>query len=246
MTTLSVMIITKNEAHDIADCLESISWADEIVVVDSGSSDNTVAICQTYTQKVQVTDWQGFGIQKNRALAMTSCDWVLSIDADERVTPELKLAIQTAIAEPGETMAFSIPRRSTYCGKIIRFGDWRNDRVVRLFKRGHAKFCDSRVHEALQVNGAVSALSAYLIHYAFKDRAEVMAKMEQYSTLGAQQKYAAGKKATRFTALSHGAWTFFRGYILRLGFLDGIRGLQLATSNAKGCYYRYMKLLSLL
>lgn len=245
MTTLSVMIITKNEAHDIAACLDSIRWADEIVVLDSGSTDNTVAICQTYTDKVQVTDWPGFGIQKNRALAMTSGDWVLSIDADERVPPALKQAIQSAIHAPGEVVAFSIPRRSTYCGKLIRFGDWRNDRVVRLFKRNQARFCDSKVHESLQVQGRVAMLRDYLVHFAFKDRKEVMAKTEQYSTLGAEQKFAAGKTATRLTAIGHGAWTFLRGYIIRLGFLDGYRGLQLALSNAKGCYYRYIKLRAL-
>lgn len=242
MTTLSVIIITKNEAHDIADCLESVRWADEIIVVDSGSTDDTVAICQAYTDKVKVTDWQGFGVQKNRALAMATCDWVLSIDADERVTPQLKLAIQNAIEASSQTVAFSLPRLSSYCGKVIRYGDWRNDRVVRLFKRNTAQFSDSKVHESLQVSGSIAALHTPLIHYAFKDRAEVIAKMQQYSTLGAIQHFQAGKRASQSTALWHGAWTFIRGYILRCGFLDGAAGLQLALSNAKGCYYRYVKL----
>ncbi len=236
------MIITKNEAHDIADCLASVSWADEIIVVDSGSMDDTVAICQRYTDKISVTDWQGFGIQKNRALDRTTGDWVLSIDADERVSPELHQALQRAINAPDGAVAFSLPRRSSYCGKVIHYGDWRNDRVIRLFKRGQARFCNSKVHESLQVQGPVKALHAPLIHYAFKDRAEVIAKTQQYSTLGAEQHYLAGKRANYSTAFWHGLWTFLRGYIIRAGFLDGSAGLQLALSNATGCYYRYIKL----
>jgi len=242
MPTLSVIIITKNEAHDIADCLESVRWADEIIVVDSGSTDSTVSICQAYTDKVTVTNWEGFGVQKNRALAMATCDWVLSIDADERVTPELKMAMQNAINTSRKTVAFSLPRLSSYCGKMIRFGDWRNDRVLRLFKRDTAHFSDSKVHESLQVSGPVESLRTPLIHYAFRDRHEVIAKMQQYSTLGAIQHFQAGKRASHSTAIWHGAWTFIRGYILRCGFLDGAAGLQLALSNAKGCYYRYAKL----
>ncbi len=172
---------------------------------------------------------------------MATGDWVLSIDADERVTPELKTAILNALNKPGEAVAFSIPRRSSYCGKMIHFGDWGNDRVVRLFKRNTAQFSDSKVHESLQVSGPIKALHTPLIHYAFKDRDEVTAKMQQYSSLGALQQYQAGKRAHFGSAVWHGAWTFIRGHILRGGFLDGSAGLQLALSK-KGCYYRYRKL----
>lgn len=242
MSTLSVILITKNEAHDLAECLRSVSWANEIIVCDSGSTDATLDIARQFTDKVFSTDWPGFGPQKNRALAKATGDWVLSIDADERVTPELQDEIKQALASSEPAIAYSIPRHSLYCGHKIRFGDWRDDRVTRLFQRGKAQFCNSLVHESLQVEGPIAALKAPLIHHAFKDLHEVLAKIDQYSTLGAQHHHQKGKSGSLTQALTHSLWTFIRGYILRLGFLDGKAGFQLAVSNAEGCYYRYLKL----
>jgi glycosyltransferase involved in cell wall biosynthesis len=243
--SLSVILITKNEAHDLADCLASVAWADEIIVCDSGSTDATLEIAERFTDKIFSTDWPGFGVQKNRALAKASGDWVLSIDADERVTPELQAEIRAVLKSDRPAFAYSIPRQSLYCGQKIRFGDWRGDRVTRLFQRGKAKFSNSLVHEALQVEGRVATLSAPLIHHAFKDFHEVLAKIDQYSTLGAQLRHEAGKSGSFSQALTHALWTFVRGYFMRLGFLDGKAGLQLAISNAEGCYYRYLKLAQL-
>ncbi|MBX9586385.1 MAG: glycosyltransferase family 2 protein [Gammaproteobacteria bacterium] len=242
MNRISVILITKNEAHDLPDCLASISWADEIIICDSGSTDATLEIARQYTPHVFSTDWPGFGPQKNRALSKATGEWVLSLDADERVSSELRDEIKSLLNRNDAADAYAIPRQSLYCGHKIRFGDWRGDRVTRLFRREKAQFTNVLVHESLQVNGTTCSVKSPLIHLAFKDFNEVLAKMDQYSSLGAQHQFAAGKSASFAKALIRSLWTFFRGYLLRLGFLDGKAGFQLAISNAEGCYYRYLKL----
>jgi len=164
--TLSVIVITKNEEESIRDCLESVVWADEIIVVDSGSTDNTVAICREYTSKVFVTGWPGFGAQKNHALEMTTSDWVLSLDADEGVTPELRAEIQAAISDPGANVAFKMPRLSNYCGRYMRHSGWWPDYIIRLFRRGQGHFSNDLVHEHLIVNGT------YILRAGFLDGRE--------------------------------------------------------------------------
>lgn len=242
---LSVIIITKNEASNIERCLSSVKWADEIIVLDCGSSDNTVELCKTYTDRIFVTDdWPGFGIQKQRALEHARCDWVLSIDADEQVTPELHVEIEQAIKN-NQFFGFKIPRISSYCGRDITHGDWRDDFVLRLFKRKHGKFSPDLVHERIIVSGAISNLTKHLLHESFINSSEVLDKINIYSTLGAQKLHAAGKRTSIVTAIFKAVWTFFRGYILRSGFLDGRQGLMLAISNAEGTYYKYVKLLEM-
>lgn len=241
MPLFSVIIITKNEAANIEDCLKSVAWADEIIVVDSGSTDKTVELSRLYTDKVIVTDWPGYGAQKQRALEMATGDWVLSIDADERVTPELQQEILTTLPNSAYD-AFEIPFLSEYCGKVIRFGDWWNDRQVVLFKRDCARFSASLVHERVDIQGRIGKLKRPIYHLAFKDLQMVLRKMNDYSSWSAQQKQSNGKKGSLCKALSHGIWAFIRGYVLRLGFLDGKEGFLLAISNAEGTYYRYLKL----
>ncbi len=244
--TLSVIIITKNEEAAIGDCLASVDWADEIVVVDSGSSDGTVARCRTHTDKVQVTaDWPGFGQQKNRALALATGDWVLSLDADERVTPELRREMEAAMADPGDRAAFALPRRSSYCGRPMRHSGWWPDYVTRLFRRGRAQFSDDLVHERLIVDGPVGRLRLPLIHDAFGSLEEVIETMNRYSTAGARLMHERGRRATLAGAILHGLWSFFHTYVIRAGFLDGREGFLLAVSNAEGTYYRYLKLMLL-
>ena len=250
MQSLSVTIITKNEAHDIRECLQSVQWANEIIVLDSGSTDDTVAICREYTDKVMVTDWPGYGVQKNRALQQASGDWVLSLDADERVSEALQAEIKAILAAAPDAattgyVAYAIPRLSTYCGKIIRYGDWHKDYCKRLFRRGQARFQDAQVHESLEVQGKLGKLAAPLLHNTFKDLEEMLDKLNQFSSLSAGMRQQQGRSASLLTAIVHGAWTFVRGYIFRLGFLDGREGFVLAVSNAEGSYYRYLKLLYL-
>lgn len=243
--TLSVILIVRNEAETIRETLRAVAWADEIVVVDSGSSDDTVAICREFTDKVWITDWPGFGVQKNRALGYATGEWVLSIDADERVTPALQAEIAAALAAPGACVAFELPRLSRYCGRAIRHSGWWPDPVCRLFKRGTARFSDDRVHERLVVDGPVGRLRQPLQHESFRDLDEVLAKVNHYSSESARMLQARGKRASLRKALGHGLWAFIRTYVLKRGFLDGREGFILAVSNAEGTYYRYLKLMYL-
>jgi glycosyltransferase involved in cell wall biosynthesis len=243
---LSVIIITKNEAADIRACLESVSWADEIVVIDSASTDDTAAICRERGAQVHVfQDWPGFGPQKNRALARASHEWVLSLDADERVTPELQQEILVAMRGEDGVVAYDIPRLSSYCGRFMRHSGWYPDYVTRLFRRDKARFSNDLVHERLVVDGATARLQSQLLHYAFRDLEEVLRKVDQYSTAGAQRLHAQGRKASMAGAVLRGLWSFVRTYVLKLGILDGREGFMLAVSNAEGTYYRYVKLIQL-
>lgn len=241
---LSVIIITKNESRHITRCLESVAWADEIIVLDSGSDDDTVALCRRFTDKVFETDWPGFGIQKQRALAKASGDWVLSVDADEWITAELRKEIEKAVTQT-DINGFEMPRLSSYCGKEIRHGGWWPDYVMRLFQRMHGRFTGDPVHERIIVTGKIDKLSAPILHEAFVDPEEVLHKINHYSSLGAEKLYQAGKRTSLIQAILKGLWSFFRTYCLKAAFLDGREGLMLSISNAEGTYYKYLKLLNL-
>lgn len=238
---LSVIIITKNESRNISRCLESVVWADEIIVLDSGSDDNTVSLCQRYTDLVYETDWPGFGPQKQRALEKTTGDWVLSMDADEWLTPELTSEIQQAITQ-SDINGYWIPRLSSYCGKEIRHGGWWPDYVLRLFQRNQGRFTEDRIHERIIVDGRLAKLNSPIMHESFVNLEEVLDKVNHYSSLGAEKLYNAGKKASIAQAILKGLWTFFRTYCLKAAFLDGGEGLILSISNAEGAYYKYLKL----
>mgnify|MGYP001149235142 CR=1 FL=1 len=242
MMTLSVIVITKNEARHIGDCLDSVSFADEIIVVDSGSTDATREIAQAKGAKVHVTDdWPGFGPQKNRALDLATQEWVLSIDADERVTPELAEAIGRALANPS-AQAYKIARLSNFCGRWIRHSGWWPDHVLRLFKRGSARFTDAAVHESVQASGAVAVLDGHFLHYPYADLESMIAKVNRYSTDAAAMMHARGKTTSVPGVLGHAFWTFVRIYIIRRGFLDGREGVILAVTAAAGSFFRYSKL----
>ena len=242
---LSVILITKNEARRLGATLDAISFADEIIVLDSGSTDGTVELARRYSGKVYVSeDWPGFGPQKNRALDLASGDWVLSLDADERVTPELAAEIQAVLASPQAEM-YELPRSSSYCGRTIRHSGWWPDYVARLFRRGTARFSDDLVHERLLFQGATARLTAPLQHESFRTLEEVLNKVNHYSSAGAEQALARGRRGGLGKAVSHGVWAFLRSYLLRAGFLDGREGFILAISSAEGVYYRYLKLMDL-
>jgi glycosyltransferase involved in cell wall biosynthesis len=242
--TLSAIIITRNEAHNLHDCLQSMQGlVDEIIVVDSQSTDATIAIAKQHGAKVaQPADWPGFGPQKNRALDLTTCDWVFSIDADERVTPELAGEIKSLLETSGAEVAYKLPRLSSYCGKFIHHAGWQPDYVLRLFKRGTARFSDDLVHERVVTQQPVHALENHLLHYSYLNFSQVLSKVDAYSTASAKQAYARGKRSSVAGALGHGAWAFFRTYVIRRGFLDGGHGLALSISNAETSYYKYLKL----
>lgn len=242
---LSVIIITKNEEQHISDCLESVSFADEVIVLDSGSTDKTVEIARRLGAIVQVSpDWPGFGPQKNRALDLATGDWVLSIDADERVTPELQAAIQATLLAPSFD-AYQMARLSNFCGRWIRHSGWWPDYVTRLFKRGTARFTDVAIHERVQTTGSVGTLSGHFLHYPYADLAALINKVNRYSSDAALMMFQRGKRTSLAAVVGHSVWTFIRIYVIRRGFLDGREGFVLAAVAAAGSFFRYSKLLYL-
>lgn len=235
---LSVIVIARDEARRIERCLRSVAFADEIVVVDSGSVDDTVAIAQRAGARVAVrADWPGFGPQKNRALDLAHGDWVLSIDADEMLTETLAASIRASIAAPTAD-AYWIRRRSCFAGRPLRFGDWHGDRVLRLFRRGAARFTDDAIHERLDFDGPTATLDGLLMHFTLDSVADALDKGRRYGAAGAPRVAARGRGGL-LSALGHAGWTFVRGFLFRLGFLDGRYGLLLAACNAYGTWQRY-------
>lgn len=243
---LSVIIITKDEAQNIAPCLSSVQFADEIIVVDSGSTDGTVAIARMAGATViETADWPGFGPQKNRALAAATGDWVFSIDADERVTPALREEMLRTIAAPRFT-AYRVPRLTSYLGRYIRHSGWYPGYVVRLFRRGTAQFTPKLVHESVAVDPAqTGALTEPLIHHSYRTDGDFLRKMEQYTELGAEQSFRAGKRSTMSGAIGRAVASFVKSYVIKRGFLDGRAGLMVAIGAAETSYHQYVKLLLL-
>ena len=241
---LSVAVITKNEAHRIERCLRSVDFADEIVVVDSGSDDGTPDIARRLGATVIATpDWPGFGPQKNRALDACHGDWELSIDADEQVDEALREAILAVVrgAErgAGEPLGYWIERGSFFCGRRIRHGDWRNDRVLRLFRREHARFTDDLVHERVDCPPPHDRLAGLLLHDSVDSVEDMREKTVRYARLGAAKLRAKGRRGGVASAALHAGWTFLRGYLLRGGFLDGRAGFTIARLNALGSWLKY-------
>jgi glycosyltransferase involved in cell wall biosynthesis len=237
---LSAIIITKNEADNIADCLDGLAFCDERIVVDSGSDDGTLDIARRKGAHVVSRDWGGFGPQKNFALSLASGDWVLSIDADERVSPALAREIIAAVAA-GTADGYEIPRNSFFLGRDMRRGGLFPDYVLRLFRRGKARFSDDLVHERIVCEGEVARLREPLQHHTVLRLEDAISRIDRYSSAGAAMLTASGRKVPFASGIGHGLWTFFRAYILRCGFLDGREGFLLAIANAEGSYYRYMK-----
>lgn len=241
--TLGVAIIALNAEARLAQCLDALAFADSIVVLDNGSTDRTQAIAAAHGARVIVApDWPGFGPQKNRAVAALDTDWVLSIDTDEIVTPELISAIDEAIRAPRADV-YSIDRLSSFCGHWVHHSGWYPDWIPRLFKRGKARFSDDLVHERLVFEGAAHRLAGKLLHYSYEDYETVLRKLDAYSTAGARQRLASMDAPGGLArALVRGFWAFFRTFVLRRGFLDGSAGFMIAVFNAQTVYYRFLKL----
>jgi glycosyltransferase involved in cell wall biosynthesis len=240
MPQLSAIIITRNEAANIGACLEALGFCDERIVVDCGSSDGTVDIARGKGARAEHHDFSGFGPQKNYALSLATGDWVLSIDADERVTPELAEAIKRAMAE-GAADGFELPRISSFCGRPMHHSGWFPDYVLRLFRRGKGRFDDALVHERVICDGTVKRLDKPLIHHPVLKLEDALSRMDRYSTASAQALVTSGRRVSFFTGIAHGCFAFCKSYVLRLGILDGAEGFLLAVANAEGSYYRYMK-----
>jgi glycosyltransferase involved in cell wall biosynthesis len=237
---LSAIIIAKNEARNIGACLDSLAFCDERIVVDGDSDDGTPDIARAKGARVATAAWRGFGAQKNFALSLAGGDWVLSIDADERVTPALAHAIEAAIGQRGVD-GYELPRRSSFLGREMRHSGWSPDYVLRLFRRGRARFTDDLVHERVVCDGQVGRLAEPLLHYPVIGLEDAVGRMDRYSTAGAEMLAASGRRVSFASGITHGLWSFLRAYVWRLGFLDGREGFLLAVANAEGTYYRYMK-----
>jgi glycosyltransferase involved in cell wall biosynthesis len=239
---VTVTVITRNEATDIADALASVAWADEIVVIDSQSTDDTVAIARRFTDRVEVRAWPGYVAQKNYAASIATHDWILSLDADERVTPALATEIQSRLSAAAPNAAFRIPRVTFHLGRWIRSTDWYPDFQLRLYDRRAAEWTGRYVHEAIAVRGAVGQLRGELQHYAYRDIADHLETIDRYTTLAARQMHEAGRRAGALDLAVHPPAAFLRNYIAKGGFRDGVTGLVISRMNAYYVFLKFAKL----
>jgi glycosyltransferase involved in cell wall biosynthesis len=242
---ISVAIITLNEEERLPKCLESLSFADEVVVVDANSTDRTVKIAKNHGAKVYVEAWQGFGRQKQKAINLCSNSWVLILDADERISEESAAEIKAIINVPTPQNSYSLPRKNIFLGRWIKHAGWWPDRVVRLINKEHCSMSKSLVHESIQVEGVVGSLNNPIIHFATRNLQHTMEKMNNYSSAGAQDMLCSGAKSNFCKAVSRAVWAFFYNYIIRLGFLDMGPGFIIAVSDAANKFFKYAKLAEL-
>ena len=243
--SISVIIICKNEEINITECIKSASFADEIIVLDSGSTDDTIQLAKAAGARLTETDWPGYGIQKNRATDASSGEWILSIDADERISPALANEIISKVNSP-EFNVYEIPRKSLYVSKFMKHSGWYPDKTKRLFRRGHARFTDSVIHESLETTESIGQMSEPMLHFSYRDFEGVLQKINHYSSISAQKKFNKSQKGSSLKkAVFSGIWAFIRTYIIKAGFLDGREGFMLAVSNAEGVYYRHLKMMLL-
>jgi glycosyltransferase involved in cell wall biosynthesis len=239
---LSVTVITRNEAADIDEALKSVAWADELIVVDSMSTDDTVAIARQHTDRVIVREWPGYAAQKNYAASVATHDWILSLDADERVTPELAAEIQSTLAGPPSCSGYRMPRVTRHLGRWIRTTDWYPDDQVRLYDRRAAEWTGRHVHEAMSVRGPVGPLRGELQHFAYRDIADHLETIDRYTTYAAREMRENGRRAGALDLVVHPPLAFLRNYALRGGIRDGVPGLIISAMNAYYVFLKFAKL----
>jgi glycosyltransferase involved in cell wall biosynthesis len=239
---LSVYIITYNEADKIAAAVQSVAWADEVLVLDSNSSDDTAKIAVEMGATVQQIPFTTFGKLRNDAISACQHDWVFSLDADERCTPAARAEITQVLSKPNAD-AYYVPRRNWFMGRWIKHCGWYPDyRQPQLFRKGALLFDDhEEVHESFRVQGRIGYFKTAIIQVPFQNLEQLLHKMQRYSTLGARKLERKGKPVSMATALGHGLWAFFRIYVIKRGFLDGWAGFVLALGNFEGTFYRYAK-----
>ncbi|MGH9161159.1 MAG: glycosyltransferase family 2 protein [Vicinamibacteraceae bacterium] len=243
MPKLTVTVITLNEGHQLAGALESVvDWVDEIVVVDGGSTDDTIEVARRYTDRVLCRDWPGFGPQKNRAASLASNDWILTLDSDERVTPELAASIQETLASDPSAIAYRMRRLSWHLGRWIHSTDWYPDYQTRLYDRRRARWVDRKVHEGLIVNGPVALLSGELRHYPYRSISDHLSTIDRYTTLWAEQAVADGHRAHLHDLVLRPPAAFLRNYVLRRGFMDGRGGFVISLMNTWYVVLKFAKL----
>jgi glycosyltransferase involved in cell wall biosynthesis len=239
---LSVTIITLDEAAHIADAIDSASWADEVIVVDAGSSDGTADIARAKGARVETRRWTGYVDQKNHAAALARNDWIFSLDADERITPRLASEIRALLASDPARKGYRVPRVTFHLGRWVRTTDFYPDYQTRLYDRRFARWRGAHVHESVEVDGGVGQLAGELQHYSYKDLRDHLDRINQYSTLAARQMYESGRRSGPLDLIVHPPAAFLRNYVLRRGFLDGTAGLTLSAVNAYSVFLKFAKL----
>lgn len=239
---LSLVVITKDEADRIEACLASVPMATERVVVDSGSTDGTPEIARRCGARVVETDWPGHVAQKNRALALATQPWVLSLDADERLSEEAVVAVQQAMARPGDAVGFSFPRLSTWLGTPIRHGRWYPDRKLRLVARGRGRWVGLDPHDRLEVDGPVRRLQGDILHTPYRDLSEHLRTIDAYTAIHAERLAASGVRARWHDVAVRPPLHFVDAYLLRRGFLDGVPGLAVASLGATHTLLKWTRL----
>jgi glycosyltransferase involved in cell wall biosynthesis len=245
MQPISATIIAFNEEHNIREALQSLSWADEIVVVDSGSSDSTLDICREFTDKIFQRAWTGYVDQKNFAVEKAHHDWIFSLDADERVSPELCKEIRTLAGSGFGKPGYRIPRVAFFMGRWIRHGDWYPDYQLRLFDRRSGKWEGGRVHESVRLHEKPDFLRGEIQHYTYHNLSDYLRRLEVYSNLAAFDYRQRGKKATPFGLLGNPTAAFIKAYMLKRGFMDGTQGFAVAVMSAVSVFFKYAKLYEL-
>lgn len=245
MSRVSVYIIAYNESEKISDAINSVLWADEIVVADSYSQDNTAAIAEQMGARVVQIEFHGFGDLRNRAMAACSHDWIFSLDSDERCTPEARDEILATVADPQAVDAYYIPRRNYFMGRWIKHSGFYPDyRQPQLFRKGTLQFKNDPVHEEYRIVSSRPAgyLKKVIWQFPYRNLEEVVHKANKYSTLGAEKLANRGRQGTMAKALARGLWAFLHMYFLKLGILDGWPGFVIALGNFEGTFYKYAKL----
>ncbi|MFC1475185.1 glycosyltransferase family 2 protein [Candidatus Zixiibacteriota bacterium] len=242
MEKLSVVIITKDEEKNISRTLESVTWADEIVLVDSQSSDRTVEIAESFGVKIYSPPWRGYGPAKKEGVNRASHRWILSIDADEVVTTELKEEIKSILESEKPEVGYYLPRMTNFLGKWIKHSGWYPDYVLRLFNKDFGNFNENVVHEAVIVSGTTGQLKNDLLHYSYPNLEEYFNKYNRYTTIGAEELYKKGKKSSIFEIVFKPFIAFIKHFIIKAGFLDGVEGFLVSFLSATAVMVKYAKL----
>ncbi len=243
LVKLSVITLALNEEQHIADCLKSVAWADEIIVVDSGSTDKTIELAKGYTNNVLSVEWRGYGATRNIALDIAAGEWILWLDADERVTNQLAGEIQAVLQVNDNSVdGYTVPRQAYFLGKWIRHCGWYPGRVTRLFRKSKSRFTESNVHEQIKVAGRIGELKNDLLHFTDPDLHHYFNKFNRYTSLAARDLAAAGREFSLYDILVRPSFMFFKMYILKRGFLDGLQGFILCIVSSAYVFTKYAKL----
>ena len=242
MSRLSVVIITKDEEQNLPRCLDSVTWADEVIVIDSHSTDRTVEIAEARGARVSTVEWQGFGPAKQAGVNLATGEWILSLDADEAVSEQLAEEIKQVIQSDGDYDGYTMPRKTNFLGRWINHCGWYPDRILRLFRKSQGQFDQAYVHERVEVDGRVGKLNADLLHYSYPTLDSYFSKFNRYTTMGAEKAFRQGRRANWFDILVRPPASFVKHYVSKQGFRDGMEGFIISVLSSIAVLAKYAKL----